>query len=112
MQAAFSFNPLDQVFINALERDRTELENVHDVVRSLVHLGIAKHDKHTLGPARNQTDLSFQDRDTSAFASNQRASNVEASIWPRYELIKVVSGDTPRNVGVVAVDQVGVVFAK
>src|SRR5215467_14939364 len=67
------------------------------MIRGLERVGISEADERAMLRASNQCDLCVQNDGTSAFAANQRARDMEAAL--RQEILEVVAGDTPRNLG-------------
>ena len=88
---AFFLNIVDEDFVQSFKADGIVLKNFRDVICSLIDAGISKHQQYSLRIAVNQLHLGFKNCHAGAFTANQSASNVEATIFARQQLIEVVA---------------------
>src|SRR5579884_4098354 len=113
MWSALFLNVLVEAIVNSLESRGAELINFSDVVRGLVHVGIAEHHDHTFGFGIDQPTLGTEHRNESAFAAHERTRNVEpAVVFIRNELVEVVTGHPARNWRIFFADQSRVTLAQ
>ena len=81
MRSPFFLHARDEELVHALERDGMKLQNIGNVVASLIYLGLAEHDENAARTTEHEPNLRFQNGDASGLAANQSASNVEATIF-------------------------------
>src|ERR1019366_7633294 len=84
--------------------------DVRDAVAALVNVRISNHQQDPFGRALHQAASGFENCDTGAFRSHQRAGNMKTVF--RQKLIQVVSGNAARDFGKPGANQISVVIAQ
>jgi len=103
---ALALHVVDQDVVEALQRDRLELQHVRDVVGGLVDVRVAEQHQHLDLGRGHQPAGRLEDGHAGRFAAHQRTRHVEAVL--RQQLLQAVAGDAARDPREALADQLGV----
>ncbi len=100
---------LNENVIHAFQSDRLRLAYLRDVIRRRVNVLVAKHQSRAFFRPVNQADFGGEGDHACAFRADESFGDVEAAL--RKQLIEAIAGDAPRDVGIAAAYEIGVLIA-
>ena len=83
------FHPVDQQLIYPFKTDRPKLQNLRDVIRHCVNIGISKRNQGTYRRTVDQVHCRFQNGDARAFRTCQCSRDMKPFLWE--QIVQIIS---------------------
>src|SRR5205085_5355906 len=106
----FDLHRFDQDIVDSFETDWLVLADFRNVIADLIDVGITEDEKRTHRRIDNQLEGCFQNQHAGAFRADESARDVK--VFLREQIIKVVTGNAPRNLRELLPDEFAPFVAK